>query len=143
MQEVIELNAFDAEAIDDIVNMVNRQNIEVGWRDNQVKIMEVLELYAPELIPITENYIIVTMIALIHSEISEALEAQRKNLMDDHLPNRKGIAAELADAVIRICDLAGQQNIPLGEVLVEKFMYNKNRADHKRENRQKEGGKKF
>ncbi len=143
MEDVIELNAFDADAINDIVNMVNRQNIEVGWRDNQNKIMEVLGIHAPELIPIAENYIIGTMIALIHSEVSEALEAQRKNLMDDHLPNRKGIAAELADALIRICDLAGNQNIPLGEVLVEKFMYNKNRADHKRENRQKEGGKQF
>ncbi len=143
MQDVIELNAFDADAINDIVNMVNRQNIEVGWRDNQAKIMEVLKLYAPEFIPVVENYIIGTMIALIHSEISEALEAQRKNLMDDHLPNRKGIAAELADAVIRICDLAGHQNIPLGEVLVEKFMYNKTRIDHQRSERLKEGGKKF
>lgn len=41
-------------------------------------------------------------IALIHSEASEALGGIRKDLNDDHLPNRKMEVAELADVVIRI-----------------------------------------
>lgn len=82
-------------------------------------------------------------IALIHSELSEALEADRKDLMDDHLPNRKGVEVELADALIRIFDLAGRMGLDLGAAVVEKFEYNKNREDHRRENRQKVGGKKY
>jgi len=46
------------------------------------------------------------MLCLIHSEISEAMEAHRKGLMDDKLPHRLGIEVELADACIRIFDLA-------------------------------------
>lgn len=84
-----------------------------------------------------------TMIALIHSEISEAMEGDRKDLMDDHLPNRKMIEVELADAVIRIFDLAGKLNLDLGGAFTEKLNYNQNRADHKIENREKEGGKKY
>jgi len=83
------------------------------------------------------------LISLIHSEISEALEGGRRDLMDDHLPDHSAVAAELADAVIRIGDLAGALGIPLGTVVVEKMRYNAERADHKRENRSKEGGKQF
>lgn len=83
------------------------------------------------------------MIALIHSEISEALEGLRKDIMDDHLPHRKMEEVELADAVIRICDYAGMCGFDLGGAIMEKLEYNRNRADHKMENRTKEGGKRF
>lgn len=79
--------------------------------------------------------------ALIHSEISEAFEAYRKNLMDDHLPDRKGIEVELADAVIRICDFAGAENLDLAGAIMSKLQYNRNRADHKIENRKLPNGK--
>lgn len=67
------------------------------------------------------------MLALIHSEISEALEADRKDLMDDKLPHRKGLEVELADAMIRIFDMSGGLGMDLGGALVEKLEYNTNR----------------
>ena len=83
------------------------------------------------------------MFALIHSEISEALEGHRKNKQDDHLPHRPSIEVELADAVIRICDMAGGFGLDLGGALAEKMAYNARRADHKPENRRKSDGKKY
>jgi len=82
-------------------------------------------------------------ISLIHSELSEALEANRKGLNDDHLPDRLGEEVELADAVIRIFDLAGARGYDLAGAIAEKLAYNKSRSDHKLENRKKEGGKLF
>lgn len=84
-----------------------------------------------------------TMIALCHSELSEALEGARKDLNDDHLTHRKMLEVELADCVIRILDLAGRENLNIAEAIAEKHLYNGNRADHKLENRNAEGGKKF
>lgn len=83
------------------------------------------------------------MLCLIHSEISEAMEGHRKNLMDDKLPHRKMIEVELADAIIRIGDLAGSMGMDLGGAVAEKLAYNAKRADHKPENRRKEGGKAY
>lgn len=84
-----------------------------------------------------------TKIALIHSEISEALEGGRKGKQDDHLPHRSAVEVELADAIIRIMDLAGALQLDLSGAIVEKLAYNQTRADHKPEARAAEGGKKF
>lgn len=78
-----------------------------------------------------------TLLALIHSEISEGLEAARKGLRDDHLPHRPGLEVELADALIRIFDLAGRYGYDLGGAVIEKSRYNMTRPDHRKEGRQK------
>ena len=46
-------------------------------------------------------------IALVHSEVSEALEADRKDLNDDKLTEYLGRDVELADVVIRVLDWNG------------------------------------
>lgn len=63
-------------------------------------------------------------LALIHSEISEGLEAWRKNLMDDKLPDVDGLDAELADTVIRIMDLAEAMGYNLAQTVLAKMQYN-------------------
>ena len=70
-------------------------------------------------------------VALIHSEITESFEGYRKNLMDEHLPDRRNMEVELADAVIRIFDTAGAEGMDLAGAIAEKFEYNKVREDHK------------
>lgn len=82
-------------------------------------------------------------LCLVHSEISEAMEGHRKGLMDDHLPHRPMFEVELADAMIRIADLAGATGCDLAGAIAEKLTYNQTRADHKPENRTKEGGKTY
>lgn len=89
----------------------------------------------------TDFHVQAMKLSLIHSEVSECLEALRKDLMDDKLPHRKGGEVELADAVIRIFDFAASQGYDLGAAIVEKAEFNSHRPDHKVENRQQEGGK--
>lgn len=83
------------------------------------------------------------MIALIHSEISEMLEGVRKDIMDDHLPERKSEEVEGADALIRIGDYGGYRALDFVGAFFEKLRYNQRRADHKLENRKQQGGKAF
>jgi NTP pyrophosphatase (non-canonical NTP hydrolase) len=92
-------------------------------------------------LPIQRN--VGELLCLVHSEISEALEGHRKDLMDDKLPHRKMFEVELADAIIRIFDIAGGLHLDLGGAFEEKMKYNAIRADHKHENRVKKGGKKY
>ena len=140
-----------------------------------------------------------TALMLVVTDIAEATEGERKDLMDDHLPNRKMGEVELADALIRMLDIGGYLGIHYDEdyawefegniyaehlyltecitsmsrlvgteglieeysyfingiydtgrgmgydinaAMYEKLEYNKTRADHKKENRAKVGGKK-
>lgn len=83
------------------------------------------------------------MLMLMVSEISEAMEGERKDLMDDKLPHRKMAEVELADAVIRILDYAGGHDYDLGGAIAEKLAYNAKRADHKPAARLAKGGKKW
>lgn len=122
----IQLNTFYYEyeaGVNNLVSLCHGLAKDAGWHDNPREVG--------------------TMLALVHSEISEAMEGFRKDLMDDHLPQRKMAEVELADAVIRIFDLAGKEGFDLGGALVEKLVYNTKRADHKKEHREKENGKKF
>lgn len=117
-----------ADAFDEAAITVHAANVRAGWWSNPA---------TGE--PIERN--VFEMLALVHSEISEAVEGHRKGLCDDKLPHRPMIGVELADAVIRILDLAGAMRIPLGTVIAEKCRFNATRADHKPENRLKAGGK--
>lgn len=81
--------------------------------------------------PITRNK--GEMIALMHSELSEALEGERKNLMDYHLPHRKMAEVEFADVIIRILDYCGAYSYDIEGAVREKLAYNTTREDHKHE----------
>lgn len=82
-------------------------------------------------------------LCLTHSEISEGMEGHRKSLPDDKLPHRSMLEVELADAVIRIADLAGALGLDLGGAIAEKMAFNAHRPDHKPEARAAEGGKSY
>lgn len=82
------------------------------------------------------------VIALMHSELSEALEAHRRDLMDDKLPNRPGMEVEFADCIIRILDTAAALDLDVAGAIIEKNRFNRTRADHKLAARAA-GGKKY
>lgn len=83
------------------------------------------------------------MLMLTVSELAEAMEGHRKNLPDDKLPHRSMFEVELADAVIRIFDIAHGLGYDLGGAYVEKMAYNAIREDHKAESRKSAHGKKY
>jgi NTP pyrophosphatase (non-canonical NTP hydrolase) len=66
-------------------------------------------------------------IALIHSELSEALEADRKDLPSDHIDGFSGVEEELADVMIRVLDFAGHFDLRLAEAFAAKVLYNLSR----------------
>lgn len=166
----------------ELQNKIHQQNKEMGWWDKPRSFA--------------------TFACLFHSELSEAMEGDRKGLMDDHLPQYEMFKVEMADYVIRCLDWIGSRNIKLPvvsveknrkadrlefiahchnvtseafvvmarnddellaakwlmygvgmalhviggdaeKIILEKVEYNKHRADHKRDNRAKAGGKAY
>lgn len=91
--------------------------------------------------PIHRNFGELMMLAV--SELSEALEGHRKDLMDDKLPHRKMAEVEIADCIIRLLDTAYGLGMDIGGAFEEKMSFNAVREDHKIENRFSPGGKRY
>lgn len=112
MNEDFDLSKFTCfEAIQDAVY---KTAVDHGWWEGAVNIPEKL--------------------ALIHSEVSEALEEYRKGIALDEVYYEEdsgkpdGFGIELADAVIRIMDLCGYLGIDLAALVVEKHEFNLTRS---------------
>lgn len=70
-----------------------------------------------------------TLIALMHSELSEALEAMRRgNPASKKIPAFSQVEEELADVVIRIMDFAGLHGLDLGGAIEAKMAMNEGRS---------------
>lgn len=71
-------------------------------------------------------------IALMHSELSEALDADRNSVKHGHpvmctklgLEHLTGVEEELADVLIRVLDFAGHHKLNLGTALRDKLLFN-------------------
>ncbi|MBB5709292.1 hypothetical protein [Sphingomonas xinjiangensis] len=118
------------DAINELCTDVFKGNVEAGW-------------YTDITTGLPRDRNIGELLMLIVSEIAEGMEGHRKNLQDDKLPHRSMLEVELADACIRIFDLAGYRGLDLGGAIAEKRAFNATRADHKIENRLADGGKAY
>lgn len=131
--------------INDVVSLCHGLAAEAGWWEDDRLGDHRVVVNDPDgpLAKFIGKALVAQKLCLIHSEVSEAMEGFRKNLMDDKLPHRTMLEVELADAAIRIFDLAGALNLDLGGAIVEKLSFNAVREDHTAEHRAGENGKAF
>lgn len=108
----------NTENLNELSSRIRRINKSKGWN-----VIQPVEWDS-------KPYKVPASLALIHSEVSEALEAYRKN---DH----ENFREELVDIIIRVLDLAGvEEDFDIGRELDIKLEYNKHR-EHRH------GGKKL
>lgn len=94
--------------LNDLANAINYINRANGWK-----------LLTPE--SWADDYHIPAMLALVHSEVSEALEGFRKG-------DKENVAEELADVLIRVLDAAGGLGIDIDAEVRVKMAKNATRG---------------
>ena len=95
--------------LDEWAREIHKIAVEHGWWDEERSFGEI--------------------VALCHSELSEALEADRRGeeLAEDRDGKPEGVAVEMADCLIRILDWFGRVGIDPEIVVAEKVAYNRGR----------------
>lgn len=115
------------EMLELIAARVHANNIAKGWWDDRMREVDPAEVASGPRV-VSDRAQIPGLLMLVVSELSEALEAHRKhNPQDKHLPDLPAFDVELADAVIRILDIARAYRVDLGRAIVEKMAFNATR----------------
>lgn len=102
---------------EDIQKVIHITAKEKGWWDERDELLEK-----------HKEFVIATVIALAHSELSEALESARHGYpSSEQIPSRGNFEVELADVIIRIMDLSERLGIDLAGTIIDKMKYNATR----------------
>ena len=106
--------------LQDLVGVVNSNN---GWHDRMFRLLESGDEDA-----IRDHTM--ALLALITSEVAEAMEDIRNDKMSSEFEGTKpvGFPSELADVVIRVFDLSYMLGIDLSTEIVKKIEYNSTRG---------------
>lgn len=124
---------FDKAFIDQfqrIQKQVHASAVEKGWWDDYKAIRDCLKIAdASHNLQIAFKLAwIMSKLNLVTSEIGEATEGLRTgNSPDDKIPQFTSVVAELADVIIRLMDLAEEENWPLAEAIIAKINFNATR----------------
>lgn len=134
------------QAFRDMINFCHGAQQERGWWKHAKTGEDLRFSYSSDVEPTDrQQFTVVQKLDLCHSELSEGLEALRKQLKDDKLPQYNGLTVEVVDLIIRAFDLLG--GIGLREEAIAAFIaksdFNAYRPDHGMDNRQKKNGKLF
>jgi len=112
----------DAYAISRVAYDVHRVNVDNGWWEDRMAITAAH--------PKGMHQVVLAALALVTTEISEAVEAIRKHDPTTwaNTKEKDTFARELAGATIRIMDLAAWTGVDLGEAIRAELEANKARG---------------
>ena len=108
---MIDINRFpDKISLNEFAEEIHQNAVEHGWWEKDIPLP--------------------TIIALCHSELSEALEEYRNNMPDFYLGEGnkpEGIAVELIDCMIRILDFLSHTGVDIEKLMMLIHGHNKGR----------------
>jgi NTP pyrophosphatase (non-canonical NTP hydrolase) len=112
--------------------LVHENAVAHGWWDKSKTCEKKAEPGVEPVLTYIQTEVVSSKLALIHSEVSEALEAVRLgnfiSFVDPDTGKPEGMAIELADVIIRIFDLAESLGLDIEEALRAKHSFNVSRS---------------